>query len=162
MAGFIDLALNALLENATAFGLASGVARSSAVYATVSAGHILGIALLIGPILLVDMRSLGALRSLDNAAVAVLRRTATIGLALTILTGTMLFSTKPVEYVANPIFQAKMLVVTAGIINALLFAWRTRGSAGGDALAGGRPGFGLVSISIWLSALLLGRWIAFV
>lgn len=152
----------ALIGFLAELGLASGVARSSAVYALVSAGHVLGIALLLGPILLVDLRLLGLLRALDAEAVRLLRAAARTGLALAVAMGVLLLSAKPMEYAANPVIWAKLAVVAAGIANALLFelaVWRKGLPA---LLHGAGRASAAASIGLWLSALLLGRWIAFV
>lgn len=143
-----------------ALGHATGLTRSATIYAAVSALHVFGIALLVGPILLVDLRLTGRLRALDLAAVSVLRRTARIGVGLVLVTGVLLASTRPAEYLENRVFQAKLAVVALALINALVFEWRTR-AAGGDVMSLGGVA-GLLSLSLWLLALLLGRWIAFV
>jgi hypothetical protein len=154
--------LSPAVDALTALGLATGVTRSATVYALVSAGHVLGIALLLGPILLVDLRMLGRLPSLDAAAVGVLRKTARIGGALAVLTGVLLLCAKPADYVANRVFIAKLLVVAAGLANALAFEWRVRRGGVAALLAHGGAGFAAASLAFWLAALLLGRWIAFV
>ena len=146
-----------MLSALEALGLATGLARSDLIYAAVSAGHILGIALLLGPILLVDLASLGALRGLDPAPARLLRRTAALGTGLALATGVLLFSARPFDYAANPVMLAKLGVVAAGLGHALLREWRglpPPGSAAGR-WAGG------VSLALWLVALWLGRWVAF-
>jgi hypothetical protein len=153
--------MTALIDALTALGLATGVARSSVVYALVSASHILGIALLLGPVLLVDLRLLGALRALDAAAIGTLRRTAMLGAGLAICAGALLLSAKPRDYLASPVVWAKLAIVAAGVGNALALEWRGRRVGWGAMLAGGGRRFAAASLAFWLSALLLGRWIAF-
>lgn len=152
-----------VLHELTALGLATGVARSSMVYALVSACHVLGIALLLGPIILVDVRLLGGLRGLDLDAIVILRRTAKVGVGLLLITGVLLFSSKPAEYLANPAMQLKLLVIGTGLANALAFEGRAR-HAGLSAAMSDKAArlMGAASITAWLLALLLGRWIAFV
>jgi hypothetical protein len=153
-----------MIDALTALGLATGVARSSLVYGAVSAGHVFGISLLVGPILLVDLTLLGIVRALDARAIATLRATARIGLTLVLVTGVLLVSSKPDEYLTKLVFLTKMAVVAAGIANALLFEWRTRrrttmstvGYDGCDRAAGA------ASLVLWLTALMLGRAVAFV
>jgi len=154
--------LAALLDALTSLGLASGVARSSVLYAAVSAAHVLGIGLLLAPIALVDLRLIGLVRELDEAALRLLRRTAMVGIALSILTGILLTSARPAEYADNPAFLAKLAIVALGIAHALIFEWRIRrlGLATVAEIGTGRAS-GAASLAFWLSALLLGRWIAF-
>jgi hypothetical protein len=153
--------LQAAIDALTQLGLATGIARSAAIYASVSAAHVLGIALLVGPILLVDLRLLGLLRALDAPAVEVLRRTARLGLLLTVVAGVLLLSAKPGDYARNAVVWAKLTVVSAGIVNALAFEWRARHLGLDEFLESGGRGFAALSLTFWLAALLLGRWIAF-
>ncbi len=90
-----------MIDFLVSLGLASGVARGALPYAATSAAHVLGIALLIGPILLVDLRLIGWLKGLDLPALALLRRTAALGLLLAMLAGLLLLSAKPAEYLAT-------------------------------------------------------------
>jgi hypothetical protein len=144
----------------TALGLASGVARGAVPYALASAAHVFGIALLLGPILLVDLRLIGWLKGLDLVALALLRRAARIGLIITLVAGLLLLSAKPAEYLANRVVLAKLGLVALAILNALAFEWRVRREGLAAAVASGGLA-GLASLSGWITVLLLGRWIAF-
>jgi hypothetical protein len=154
----LDQVLNAL----TALGIMTGVARSATVYATVSASHVLGIALLLGPILLVNLRLVGLLGTLDHKAFGILRRTAMVGVALSMLTGLLLFSAKPADYAANAVVWTKLAVIAAAILHALAFERAARRHGTAVLMAGPRVWIsGLTSAGLWLGALFLGRWIAF-
>ncbi|MGU9981900.1 DUF2214 domain-containing protein [Phreatobacter sp. HK31-P] len=144
-----------------AIGRLSGVTLSTPVYGVVSVLHILGIALLIGGILLVDLRLAGLLRHLDDGAARLLRILARVGAGLAVVTGVLLLSARPGEYLANRIFLAKMVVVGLALINALAFEWLARRRT--DVWPAGPYArtAGLVSLTGWLAALMLGRWIAF-
>ncbi|MGL4243400.1 MAG: DUF2214 domain-containing protein [Beijerinckiaceae bacterium] len=144
-----------------ALGLATGVQRSATVYALVSAAHVLGIALLFGPILLADLRLLGFLRTIDAPVIMALRRAAMLGTGLALAAGVLLLSAKPAEYAANRIVWAKFAVIALALANALRFEWMWRRNGAALLEDGGRAA-ALLSIALWLTALLLGRWIAFV
>lgn len=152
--------MEALIGLLAILGRASGVALSSPLYALVSGLHVLGLALLIGGILLVDLRLMG-LAALPRLAAGQLRRVAATGLALSLATGLLLLSARPGEYLANPVVWAKLLVVAAASLNAAAFSLIGRLPADGE-----RPGAyarlaGGLSLAGWLAALGLGRWIAF-
>jgi hypothetical protein len=155
--------METLVAALTTLGRTSGVALSSPLYAAVSALHILGIALLAGAIVLVDLRLAGLVRRLDVDAMAMLRTVAKTGAALAMATGLLLVSARPAEYLANSVFLAKMAVVALALANAALFEAMAR--------RGGLPGMvdtpygraaGLVSLAVWPVVIGLGRWIAFV
>ncbi len=155
--------LEAALGALEGFGLDSRLARSAPLYAAASAAHVLGLALLLGPILLVDLHLIGALRRLDAAGLRFLRRAAAFGLALAMATGLLLFAVRPFEYVENPAMRLKLLVVALASLHALAFEWRWQRDPA--ALRPGRGATrlaGLASLLLWLGALALGRWIAFV
>lgn len=138
--------------------------RSGVLYLLVNAAHIGAIGLLIGSIVPLDLRLLGVLKPGPLAVLApVLARTAAIGLGLAVLTGAMLFSVRPLEYLQNPAFVVKMGLLFAGAVN----AWMVhRGSAWAAVVDGCRPAGALkaqagASLLLWLACLVAGRWIGF-
>lgn len=149
-----------------ASGFARALGNSVWVYPLVNAGHILGVALLVGSIVPLDLRLLSAWRSQPLAPLwHVLTRTAAVGLVFAIVFGALLFSTRATEYAASPFFLAKMGVVLAAAANALALrfafprefvhgqpgavaSWRVRSAAG----------FSLIA---WLAALILGRLVGY-
>ncbi|MBO1012530.1 DUF2214 domain-containing protein [Achromobacter sp. SD115] len=138
--------------------------RSGTLYLLVNAAHIGAIGLLIGSIVPLDLRLLGLLKPGPLAMLApVLARTAAVGLALAVLTGAMLFSVRPLEYLENPAFGVKMGLLAAGAVNALLArrskAWEMLQEQG-MASAGMRLRAG-ASLFLWLGCLVAGRWIGF-
>lgn len=133
-------------------------------YPVVNLVHLLGLALLLGPMLLLDLRLLGFGRSLPLPPVsAALTRCAIAGLALLLPSGALLFAADAGPLLGNRLMQAKLLLVGAGLANALLFRalWSSR-LAGWDASA---PPFGrlqaFASALCWLVAASLGRLIAY-
>src|SRR5262245_6160196 len=108
------------LAGLEATALARALRGSVYAYPLVNAGHILGVALLVGSIVPLDLRLLGAWRTAPLAPLwHVLTRTAATGLALAILFGSLLFIAKATEYAASGLFLSKMAVVGAGAVNAL-------------------------------------------
>jgi hypothetical protein len=145
-------------------GFVRWIATGAGVYPAFSAAHVLGIALLVGPILLADLRLAGlrALARLDDA-LHLLIRAAMVGFALAAATGLPLASVQAQKYAGNPAFQLKMgLIVLAGA-NALLLRSLLRGEDWRN--AAGLPAAricGLASALLWIAIILAGRWIAFV
>ena len=120
----------------------------------------LGIALLVGAIVLLDLRLLGAWRAVPVAmlgppAVSV----AAAGLALAVVSGASLFVVQATEYVANPFLYIKFSAILIGLAN--IAALRLAGDWRDERLAGRRRWAGLVSLIAWLVALAAGRLIAY-
>jgi len=131
-------------------------------YALLNAGHIGGIALLVGGILPLDLRLLGFWPDIDRRSLTrVLVPTAAFGLVLAIITGTMMFATRAVEYAGLWVFWLKIGFVAAGGLSALLAHLRY-----GLWLEHAQPRQLIVaagfSLTCWITALVCGRMIAFV
>ncbi|WP_420418285.1 hypothetical protein [Pacificispira sp.] len=124
-------------------------------YAAVNASHILGIALLIGAVVPMNLRLLGWHgKALDSVAlIRVLRPCAMAGLILAVLTGLLLFSIQPADYLALSVFQAKLALIALGTAAAL---WGSRRTPPAHPRA-----HALVSLACWIAALICGRMIAF-
>lgn len=138
--------------------------RSGVLYLLVNAAHIGAIGLLIGSIVPLDLRLLGILKPTSLAVLApVLARTAATGLALAVVTGAMLFSVRPLEYLENPAFLTKMALLAAGAVN----AWLVHRGRGWEGVESGGPPTGMLrtqagaSLALWLGCLVAGRWIGF-
>ena len=80
--------------------------------------HVAGLALLVGAIVLLDVRLLGwALRQRTVAEVeAQLRPWVRRGLAAMLITGAILFSADPTRYLHNPAFLVKMAILLLALV----------------------------------------------
>jgi hypothetical protein len=159
-AGWFDEPLIALRE----WSVAEYLRRSFYAYPIVNLLHIFGFILLIGGILPVDLRLLGAFPSVPVAFFGrILEPMALIGLVLAVTAGVLLFVVKPLEYGVNPSFLTKVTLVALGTLNALALrlsaGWRLA-MEGGAVLPRVRVQ-AIASVVIWLSALAAGRFIAF-
>ena len=138
--------------------------ESLLLYPLVEILHILGLALLLGSIVALDLRLLGAGRTLDVAALAgYLLPLAVGGFLLAAPTGALLFTTEAATFVGNPAFQAKLaLLALAGINAAVLHRgpWR-RLHAWGARPPGSARFAAALSIVLWIGVLICGRLIAY-
>lgn len=144
--------------------VAGALQRSGDVYMLVNAAHILGIGLIIGAIIPLDLRLLGFFRATPRAVIVpFLTRVAATGLALAILTGLALWSVRPGEYLANAAFRAKAILLCLAALNIIAQHFASGWSR---VLRGGEPPAAVrvraaLSLALWLSVLLAGRWIGF-
>lgn len=83
--------------------------------------HFVGLSLLMGAILIVDLRLLGFPRQLPIAAAMTLLPFAIVGFLINLCTGVMMVSFDAVDYWLNPAFRVKMALVLAAGLNALWF-----------------------------------------
>ena len=134
--------------------------ESTLAFPLVNALHIIGIALLFGSIVALDLRLLGWRRDAGSAAelTRLLVPVAIGGLLLAIPAGLLMFATDARAYAASSLFQAKMLLITLAIGNAL---W-LRVAAGRGPLSDRRAGLAATaSILLWLAAIVLGRLVGY-
>lgn len=154
--------LSALLE---ATSLARELRASTWLYPLVNAAHVLGIGLLLGAIVALDLRLLGAWRGEPLAPLwRVLSTVALSGIVIGVTSGALLFAARASEYVQSPYFLGKMAVVAVGGANALGLRWCARRGRWADWRARAPAGVRLsaaVSLVAWTSALVLGRLIGY-
>ncbi len=149
--------------------LSTALRGSTWAYPLVNTAHIIGIALLFGAIAPLDLRLAGLW---PRQPLAPLRRVlvpvAVFGMVLTVCAGVLLFMAKAGDYSAAPIFQIKMVVVTLALINAAALTlspgWRAldrNGNAGSGAIGTGIRIAAIISLVLWLTAILLGRLVGY-
>lgn len=146
------------------WSVAEWLRRSLYAYPIVNVLHILGFILLIGGIILVDLRVLGAFRRVPFAVFGRIHEPmAALGLLLAIVAGFLLFAVKPADYAENISFQVKMVLVLLGIVNAVTqrFGRQWRPAMADDMIIPRMRVQAALSIGIWLSVLVAGRFIAF-
>jgi len=150
-----------ILAAVAASDLATALRMSRWLYAAVNAAHVLGIALLVGAILPLDLRLIGLWSGIArDGLVRVLVPVAAAGLALAVTTGTLLFSVRAPEYAAISVFQAKLALIAAGAGSALALHL-VHGVRLEGATRARLARAGALSMVCWLGALIAGRMIAF-
>lgn len=145
-----------------ASSIAQTLRNSRWEYAAVSTAHVLGIALLVGAILPLDLRLLGWWRSVPLQALSrVLVPMAAAGLAIAVTAGALMFSIRAREYADLGLLRLKLALVALGILSALTLHLRA-GARLESAGSVRRSVHAAISIACWLGALVCGRLIAFV
>lgn len=131
---------------------------STWAYPALEVMHLSGIALLIGNLVLLELRVFGLGAALPVRELARLSLTlAAAGFALAASSGSLMFATQPAELLANRAFSLKMLLLLAAACNAAWFHGRDSLHKL-DGLARVQM---LLSTLIWLAVLVCGRWIAY-
>lgn len=155
-----------LLEALQNAALPSALRVSYLVYPLVNATHIMGLALLFGAIVPLDLRLMGLWPSVPlRTLAAVLLPVALAGFVIAIGAGVVLFSVSAVKYAGLGVFWLKLSLIAAAVANAAMLhrsaAWET--AIGGAVLplpmrlAAGA----FISIGLWVGVILCGRLIAY-
>lgn len=148
-----------LLEALAASAPAHWLRFSRWGYAAVNTSHVLGLALLVGSIVALDLRLLGLWRDLPHRLLArVLLPVAVAGLCIALPTGAFLFASRAPEYAGEPVLWLKVALIAVGIAQAAALHL-------GPGIGGATPArlrlAGGVSLLAWTGALVAGRMIAF-
>lgn len=128
-------------------------------YPALEVVHIVGIALLLGNLVLFELRMFGfgapalALDKLARLALPI----AVAGFALAAASGLAMFASQPGDLIANRFFVTKMGLLFAAGLNAALFHVRG-GVLRNDGMAKAQS---LLSLGLWIAVITCGRWIAY-
>jgi hypothetical protein len=134
-------------------------------YATIESAHYVGLSLLVGGIMLIDLRVLGFARVLSLKSMIGLLPIVWAGFIINVLTGSLLFIYGATNFGVNGAFQLKMAFMVLAGLNALAFDVAVR-RTGGEWVAADRPpsyvkGLATLSLFFWLCVVTTGRWMAY-
>lgn len=156
--------LTALAAALEASAAGEWMRSSDWAYPVVNLLHLLGLVLLVGSMLLLDLRLLGAGRLFPLAEVsATLTPFAIAGLLVLLPSGALLFAADAGPLLGNRLLQSKLLLIGLGVANALAFRrlwqarladWDWRPPAAGRLQA-------VLSLLCWVTVASLGRLIAY-
>ncbi len=142
-------------------GLGLVVRESVWLFPAIEAVHLLGLSLLGGAVLLVDLRLLNA--GLTGTPTAVVARQARpwliAAVVVMIATGVPLFLSEAVKCYYSPSFWVKMTTLPIALV--FTFAVRQRVAASRTVRRGPAALTGAVSMALWLVVAAAGRWIGF-
>lgn len=150
-----------------ATALSAALRASIWAYPLINAGHIVGIALLFGAIVPLDLRLAGSWRSAPLASLwRMLRPVAVCGLLLAACCGVLMFAARPQDYISSPLFGTKMALMLLALVNALLLERAVKPAlAALDAPAEPLPAAwrvaGVASIALWFAVIVIGRLIGY-
>jgi hypothetical protein len=136
-------------------------------YGIINLIHILGIALLFGSILLLDLRLMGAWRSIPLAALS--RPTTSVamaGFALAAASGIPMLAVKAGDYAGNPFLLIKFPAIALALVNVWLVHRSTAWQAHRARALTPHERYGLaagagLSLVFWLTAITAGRMIGY-
>jgi uncharacterized membrane protein len=160
--------LDVLLKSLEATPIATIIAENESLFPWIESLHVFAITLVIGSIAIVDLRLMG-LASLDRAVTRLARDVLPCtwaAFAAAVITGSLLFSSKAVDYAHNSFFQGKMVLLVLAGINMLIFHF----FVSRDIERWATPPHptplpakiaGAVSLLFWIGVVACGRWVGF-
>ena len=146
--------------------LNSWIAASYWLWPILEIIHFVGLTLLLGGLIVVDLSMAGHLKGVRPASAHQLLPLVVLGFALNLITGILFFYGDPGRYSINIGFQVKMLLVMLAGLNALFYHWRVNPLLAGLAADAAPPLLArtaaYTSLSLWTGVLLTGRLIPYV
>ena len=123
--------------------------------------HFLGLCMLIGALLVMDLRLIGFQRTIPLRAVHALMPVAIIGFLINLITGVGFLFGDPYLYVINYAFWVKMVLVLLAGVNFLFYLVRIEPALANlgphDATPPVAKAVGAASLIFWFGVLLYGR-----
>lgn len=159
----IDAFLLSLEQTSVAVRIRDGLY----LFPFLESAHVIGLAIVFGTILVIDLRLLGLAsshRPFEKVAGDTLKWT--LGaFMLTAITGVLMFITNAGVYFHNTYFRIKVGLLVLAAINAIGFELTARRSMREDGGAGATPrtarGIAVFSLLIWIGVIVTGRMIGF-
>jgi hypothetical protein len=128
-------------------------------YPTVLTLHTVGLAILVGAAMVIDLRLLGVGRGVPLASVARLYRLVWVGFVINLGSGIVLFVVQAADRAGQTVFYVKLAFIVVAF--ALALALKRHLHAADDAPTRGRP-LAVISLVCWLGAIVTGRLMAYV
>jgi hypothetical protein len=139
------------------------IRHSPWIFPALETSHFIGLCLLVGAMILVDLRLLGVLRAGSVKAVLRFTHLAIAGFAINLLSGIGFFVSNPENYAQNPLFWAKMILVFLAGLNVLWFEWAERqpllALPDTAALPARTRAVAGLSLALWCAIIVLGRFL---
>jgi hypothetical protein len=144
-----------------ASSLAEWVRSSQEGYPSMIALHALGMAIMVGLSLLLDMRLLGWFSGIPLAATQRFFGLAWIGFGINFLSGSALFTAQATSYIVDWVFMTKMGLVLLGAVTAAILQPAVVKAGPSVNVSGGTKAVAGIAIVIWVTAIVMGRLTAY-
>jgi hypothetical protein len=145
--------------------LAALVNDSGWMFPTLEAFHFIGLILLMGSLLVVDLRLMGVGAEAPLDAVVRFIPWSMVGFIVNLVTGVMFFASDPSVYYFNTAFRLKMLAIVFAGLNLIWFKRSVHplivAGDGQVALPPSASVIGGASLFLWISVVILGRLIPY-
>ena len=145
-----------------ATGLGQTIRQSLWLFPVIEAIHLLGLSVLGGSLLIVDLRMFGlGLKDQGIAELAEKARPWVVGSVIVMIsTGLLLFFSEAIKAYYNTSFWVKMWALLIGLIFTFTIRWRVTGDEALDTSWRSRL-VGSASMIVWFTVAAAGRWIGY-
>ena len=130
-------------------------------YPSILTLHTIGLALLVGANIAVDLRLLGVAQRSPLSALVPLFRIMWIGLALNTVSGILLFMADAVRKAGQPVFLIKLACVAGAVVILVMIQSVVKRSTGTIPSSARAGSLAIASLVLWTGAMVAGRLMAY-
>src|SRR5512139_2986067 len=134
--------------------------ESLLAYPTILTLHTVGLALVVGAAVVVDLRTLGVGDAIPLSTLRRAFRIFWIGFGINLVSGLVLFASEATTKGVQPVFYIKLALIAAALVITSAIRKRTHAAPGPKPMAGAR-GLAIASLALWAAAIVAGRLMAY-
>jgi Co/Zn/Cd efflux system component len=153
-----------LLEWFESSAIARIVQESIWGYPIVLSAHAVGMAVLVGIVLMINFRILGLASSIPIPSLKIMFKVALWGLVINVVSGTMLFMANADAFYESKPFRIKVILLVIGVALLVLLSRRVFGAtdtARNETVEASARIIAGASVVVWLGVIVAGRLIAY-
>lgn len=158
--------LNWVINTLNSTALSGFIMTNAYLFPFLEMAHFVGLCLLFGSLLIVDLRVVGFAKSVPLQRVDLFVRFALIGFAINLASGVLFVIGDSDRYLVNIAFWTKMVLIALAGLNTAYFVWQIKpqmdqGSQS-ENLKKGAHLVAWLSLTLWTCVIILGRFIPYV
>jgi hypothetical protein len=138
------------------------IAQTPWTFAATETLHMIGLTLLIGVVLLIDLKILGFMPSLPYATLDRLLPWGILGFGLNASTGMLFFVAAAYQYVENLAFNWKLVFLMAAGMNMLLFTFDPTWTREGQPAPAYSKAIAVTALGLWVGVMFWGTMLPFI
>lgn len=154
-----------MLDSLEQSALGTWVAYSPSGYYIMLAFHAIGLAMLVGSVIVIDLRILGLVRGIDEKAMAGLVKFAWFGLVVNVSSGIALFTSEANKAFYSDSFRVKILLMVCGVISTIILnrtVLQPTFQKGSEAVpASNARTQAYLSLTLWIATIIVARLMSY-
>ncbi len=141
--------------------VAAWVNSSGAIWPTLESIHFVSLCVLVGSLLIVDLRLIGFFRERCASTVESLIRLSLAAFTVNFLSGALFFAGNTPKYLNNSAFTLKLILIALAGLNAIYFRLRLSSLVDTHEVTKDSIAVGYLSLLLWAGVIICGRMITF-
>ena len=141
--------------------IAAWVNSSQYIWPALETIHFSSLCVLVGSIVIIDLRLIGFFRQQCASIVEFLVRLSLLAFAVNFTTGFLFFAGNSFKYINNSAFDIKLILIMIAGLNAIYYRLRLSHIVAGNDVTWSSIGVGYLSLLLWSGVIICGRMITF-